>query len=146
MIGEIKDEHGVTIQNAKDRLEFRLTPDRASQLARRAIQYETGFTLLPGSYVIKVLARDGTTGRIGTFQKSFIVPNLEREKTRLPISSVVISSQHAASNEALYTVRQKITTDAAHPLTQNGRKLLPSVTRTLQREPAAVRVTARLSA
>ena len=129
MIGEIKDEHGVTIQNAKDKLEFRVNPDRASQLARRAIQFETGFTLLPGSYVIKVLAREGTTGRIGTFQKSFIVPNLEREKTRLPISSVVIGSQHAASNEALYSVHQKVISDAAHPLTQNGRKLLPSVTR-----------------
>jgi hypothetical protein len=67
MIGEVKDEYGVTIQNTKDRLEFTLDAATASQTARRAIQYEAGFTLLPGRYVIKVLARDATTGRIGTF-------------------------------------------------------------------------------
>ena len=96
MIGEIKDEYGVTIQNAKDKLEFKLDAATASQAAPRPIQYETGFTLLPGNYAIKVLARDTTTGRIGTFQKSFTVPNLEREHVRLPISTVVLTSQRVA--------------------------------------------------
>ena len=52
----------------RDKLDIRLSAETASQLAKRPIQYETGFTLLPGKYVIKILARDAETGRIGTFQ------------------------------------------------------------------------------
>ena len=130
MIGEIKDEYNVTIRNARDKLAFTLNQAAAAQVARRSIQYETGFTLLPGSYVIKVLARDATTGRIGTFQTAFTIPNLEREKVRLPISTVVLTSQRIASGDALYTVKQKISADVANPLVSGGLKLIPSVTRT----------------
>ena len=130
MIGEIKDEYSVTIRNARDKLAFTLNQATAAQVARRSIQYETGFTLLPGSYVIKVLARDTTTGRIGTFQTAFTIPNLEREKVRLPISTVVLTSQRIASGDALYTVKQKISADVANPLVSGGLKLIPSVTRT----------------
>jgi phospholipase C len=35
-----------------------LNASNASQLATHSIQYETGFTLLPGKYVIKYLACD----------------------------------------------------------------------------------------
>jgi VWFA-related protein len=133
MIGEIKDEYGVTIRNAKDKLRFTLDPAKTTQVARRPIQYETGFTVLPGSYVIKVLARDSTTGRIGTFLQSFVVPNLEREQTRLRISSVVLSTQRAARGEALFSVKEKIASDVGNPLVQSGRKLIPAVTRTFLR-------------
>ena len=99
-------------------------------MSKRPIQYETGFTLLPGAYVIKVLARDSTTGRIGTFQTSFTIPNLEREDTRLPISSVVLTSQRVPRANALYTVKQKISSDVANPLVSDGQTLIPSVSRT----------------
>ena len=130
VIGEIKDTYGVTIRNAKDKLEFTLDPARAAQVTRRPIQYETGFSLLPGSYVIKMLARDTTTGRIGTYQKAFVVPNHEREQVRVPISSVVLTTQREAFNSALFTVKQKIAGDVANPLVEGGLKLVPSVTRT----------------
>jgi VWFA-related protein len=130
MIGEVKDEYGVTIRNAKDYLHFTLDPTKASEVARRPIQYETGFSLLPGSYVIKVLARDTTTGRMGTYQRPFVVPNLEREHTSLPISTVVLTSQRAARSDALFSVQQKISSDVANPLVFEGQKLIPSVTRT----------------
>ena len=80
--------------------------------------------------MIKVLARDSTTGRIGTFQKSFAIPNLERERVRLPISTVVLTSQRVARTSALFNVQQKIPSDAANPLVFEGLKLIPSVTRT----------------
>jgi VWFA-related protein len=129
MISEIKDEHSVTMRNARDKLEFELDQATAAEVARRPIQYETGFTLLPGSYVVKVLARDATTGRIGTFIHKFVIPNLEREKVRLPISTVVLSNQRVAPTDALYTVQQKIAATVAHPLIHDGLKLIPSVTR-----------------
>jgi len=130
MLAEIKDDYGVTMRNARDQLVFKLDPATAAQVARRPLQYETGFTLLPGSYVIKVLARDATTGRIGTFIKPFVVPNLEREKARIPISTVVLSTQRVVPTDALYTVQQKIPATTANPLVDNGLKLIPSVTRT----------------
>lgn len=130
MMAEIKDEHSVTIRNSRDRLEFKLASDTAADVARKPIQYETGFTLLPGSYVIKVLARDATTGRIGTFIHRFVVPNLEREKTSLPISSVVFATQRVPPLDALHTVRQKIAATVANPLVEEGLKLVPSVTHT----------------
>lgn len=134
MIGEIKDDYGVTMRNARDRLEFTLDAATAAAVAKQPIQYETAFTLLPGSYVIKVLARDATTGRIGTFIAKFVVPNLEREAARLPISTVVLSTQRVVPADALYTVQQKIPATTANPLVADGLKLIPSVTRTFSAE------------
>ena len=127
-IGEVKDDYGVTVQNVRDKLDIKLSDDTAAQLSKRPIQYQTGFTLLPGKYVIKFLARDAETGRIGTFQSFFTIPNLNREEKRVPISSVVLSSQRVPLGGALYTVKK----DAAvsvDPLVYDGQKLIPSVTR-----------------
>lgn len=128
-IGEVKDDYGVTIQNVRDKLDIPISTQTAAELATRPIQYETGFTLLPGKYVIKFLARDAEAGRIGTYQASFTVPNLNRELTRLPISSVVLSSQRVSAGEALHTVKGTDAAQAANPLVFEGQKLVPSVTR-----------------
>ena len=133
MIAEVKTESGITIQNVRDKLDLRLDDATAAQLATRPIQYETGFTLLPDRYVIKFLARDATTGRIGTYQTSFSIPNLNREERRVPISTVVLSSQRVPLNAALYSVEQKLPTDAVNPLVHDGQKLVPSVTRVFSR-------------
>jgi VWFA-related protein len=127
-IGEVKDEYGITIQNVRDKLDIKLSDDTATQLAKRPIHYETGFTLLPGKYVIKFLARDAETGRVGTFQTAFAVPNLNREEQRIPISSVVLSSQRVPFGDALYNVQKK-DVQAANPLVYDGQELIPSVTR-----------------
>ncbi len=110
-----------------------MNDETAAQLAKRPIQYETGFTLLPGTYVIKILARDAETGRIGTYQASFAVPNLNREAERVPISTVVLSTQRVPLGDAIYSVRQKTDAEAANPLVYGGQKLIPSVTRVFSR-------------
>jgi VWFA-related protein len=139
MIGEIKDNYGVTVRNAKDKLQFTLDPGRAAQVLHRQIQFETGFTVLPGSYAIKLLARDDATGHIGTVLKSFTIPNLDREQVRLPISSVVLTSERVPTREALFNVKQKIDPDAANPLVFDGRKLIPNVSHTFSaRQPLYV--------
>jgi VWFA-related protein len=132
-IGEVKDDYGYTIQNVRDKLDIRISEETASQLGTRPIQYETGFTLLPGRYVIKILARDTTTGRIGTYQAAFTIPNLMREELRLPISSVVLSSQRVPMSEALHTVQKNGAAQFTHPLVFDGEKLFPSVTRVFSR-------------
>jgi len=131
-IGEVKDDYGVTIQNVRDKLDIKLSDQTAAQLATRPVQYDTGFTLLPGKYVLKLLARDAETGRIGTFQTSFTIPNLNREEQRLPISSVVLGSQRVPLADAIFTV-QKNAALAANPLVFDGQKLIPSVTRVFSR-------------
>jgi VWFA-related protein len=132
VVAEIKDSYGVTIRNLKDRLVFKLDATAATDIARRPIQYETGFTLLPGDYAIKVLAREAAGGRIGTFQTTFTVPNLERETARLPISTVVLGTQRIARTAALFNVREKIASDVGNPLVFEGEKLVPAVGRTFR--------------
>jgi len=130
-IGEVKDDYGVTMQNVRDRLDVKLSDQTAAELVKRPVQYETGFTLLPGKYVIKVLARDDETGRIGTYQAAFAIPNLNREVARVPISTVVLSSQRLALANAIYSVKKDV--ENVNPLVFEGQKLLPSVTRVFSR-------------
>jgi VWFA-related protein len=126
---EVKDSYGATQQNVRDKMDIPLTNANAERLATHPIQYETGFTLLPGKYVIKFLVRDREVGRIGTYQASFTIPNLNREQTRLPISTVVLAGQRMPVNEALYSVKTTDKQIVGHPLIDRGQKLLPSVTR-----------------
>ena len=129
-IGEIKDQYGSTITNLRDKMNIKLSDATAAQLAKRPIEYDAGFTILPGKYTIKFLARDDETGRIGTYQTTFVIPNLNKEEKRIPISSVVLSSQRVDLKDAIYNaVKKKDQDEAANPLVQDGQKLIPSVTR-----------------
>src|SRR5262249_36117300 len=125
---EIKDDYGATIQNIRDKVDVKLSGATAQQWAKVPIEYDTGYTLLPGTYTIKVLARDDETGRIGTYMNKFVIPNLNKEDKRVPMSSCVLSSQREDMRNSLYTAgKDKV--QAANPLVQDGLKLIPSVTR-----------------
>jgi VWFA-related protein len=130
---EVKDIYGgTTVTNNRDNVNIKLTDATAAELAHRPVEYDTGFTLLPGKYMIKFLARDDETGRIGTYQTTFVIPNLNKEDKRVPISSVVLSSQRADLKEALFNAeksKDQLKDAAANPLVQDGKKLVPSVTR-----------------
>jgi len=129
-IGEVKDEYGTTIQNVRDKVDIKLSGETAAELSMRPIQYDTGFTLLPGKYKLKFLARDAETGRIGTYEANFVIPNLNKEEKRIPISSVVLSSQRVDLRDALYNaLKDKDKAETTNPLVQGGQKLIPSVTR-----------------
>jgi VWFA-related protein len=129
-ITEVKDDFGTTIQNVRDKADIKLSDATAAELTKRRIQYPTGFTLLPGKYTIKFLARDAETGRIGTFQTKVVIPNLNKEEKRIPISSVVLSSQRVDLKDAIYNAnKDKDKSEVADPLVIDGQKLIPSVTR-----------------
>ena len=132
-VGEIKDlVGGTTVSNVRDNVNIKLTDATAAELARRPIEYDTGFTLLPGKYMIKFLARDDETGRIGTYQTTFVIPNLNKEAAHVPISSVVLSSQRVDLKDALFNAeknKDRAKEEDVNPLVQNGQKLIPSVTR-----------------
>jgi VWFA-related protein len=132
-IGEIKDAYGGrTVTNLHDHVDIKLSDATAAQLAKRPIEYDTGYTLLPGKYTIKVLARDDETGRIGTYQRSFTIPNLNKVDKQIPISAVVLSSQKVDLKDAIYNAtkeKERNIQEAVNPLVENGAKLIPSVTR-----------------
>ncbi len=127
-IGEVKDEYNVTQTNVRDTIDAKLTNETAAQLARHPVQYNAGFTLLPGIYTIKVLVRDNETGRIGTYKSRFTIPNLELEQKRIPISSVILSSQRIDPREAIFTA-SKDKEPNSNPLLAGGQILIPSVNR-----------------
>ena len=132
-VGEIKDLiGGTTVSNVRDNVNIKLSDATALELAKRPIEYDTGFTLLPGKYSIKFLARDDETGRMGTYQTYFVIPNLNKELKRVPISAVVLSSQRVDLKDAIYDAtksKERAKDEAANPLVENGKKLIPSVTR-----------------
>jgi len=132
-VGEIKDlSSGMTMSNVRDSVNIKLSDSTAAELAHRPIEYDTGFTLLPGKYRIKFLARDDETGRIGTYETTFIIPNLNKEDKRVPISSVVLSSQRVEQKDTLFDAakaKDRLKEDSVNPLVQDGKKIIPSVTR-----------------
>lgn len=131
-IGEIRDDYGTVYTNMRDKISFKIKGETAEALARSQIQLDCGFTLLPGTYLIKMLARNAETGRIGTYLTTFTIPNLMKEQKRLPISSVVLSSQRVDMRQALYTAG-KDREQTANPLVRDGLKLIPSVHRVFDR-------------
>jgi hypothetical protein len=81
---------------------------------------------------VKFLARDAETGRIGTYLNTFTIPNLNKEVKRIPISTVVLSSQRVDQRQALFNAskgKAAAAADAVNPMIVDGQKLIPSVTR-----------------
>ncbi len=136
-VGEIKDlVGGTTVTNVRDNVNIKLTDATANELSKRPVEYDTGVTLLPGKYMIKFLARDDETGRIGTYQTTFVIPNLNKELKHVPISSVVLSGQRVDLKDAIYNAgkaKDQAKEALVNPLVENGAKLVPSVTRVFSR-------------
>jgi len=128
-IGQVKDAQGKVVANVRDLANVKLKGETAAQLSKHPLEYDTGFTLPPGAYDLKFLARENETGKIGTFERKFVIPDLTSEPKLLPISSVVLSSQRMDLSAAVFSAERDKKLLSANPLVQNGQKLIPSVTR-----------------
>ncbi len=128
-IGQVKDAKGSLVATVRDDIDVKLKGETAGQLSKRNLQYDTGFTLQPGTYTVKFLARENETGKMGTFEMKFKVPDLTTERNYLPISSVVLSNQRESLKAAVATAERDKKLLEANPLVQDGEKLVPSVTR-----------------
>ena len=117
--------------NVRDKVDIKLSDETAAELAKRPIQYDTGFTLLPGKYVIKFLARDAETGRIGTYRDA--VRDSEPEQGRQADSDQLGGAEQPARGLRGRAVQrgqgQRHRRERVNPLVQDGQKLIPSVTR-----------------
>lgn len=81
-IASVTDAMGITVANLRDAAELTLDTTSIAALATTPIVYDTSFVLLPGRYTLKMLARDQTTGRIGSTSVPFTIPNLARQQAR----------------------------------------------------------------
>jgi len=133
-IGQVKDAKGNVVANVRDNLQVKLKGETAQQLAKTTLAYDTGFSLPPGTYTAKFLTRENESGKMGTFETKFVVPDLTAEQKYLPISSVVLSNQRERLDAAVATAERDKKLLAEHPLIQDGQKLVPSVTRVFRKD------------
>lgn len=132
-IGQVRDSNRKLVASVRDSIRARLTLEAAGQLGWRPLYYDTGFVLPPGAYRIKFLARENQTGKIGTFETGFEIPDLRAEQKTLPLSSIIWSCQSAPLEEAVGAAEKNSALLKLHPLVQDGRKLVPSITRVFRR-------------
>ena len=130
-IGVVKDSKGEVAGggNVRDFVDLELKGDKAAEITKHPVAYDTGFTLKPGDYSLKFLVRENETGKIGTFETKFTIPNLTTDQPTLPTSSVILSNQIQPLTDALYSAEKDKKLLDENPLVQNKEKLVPSVTR-----------------
>jgi VWFA-related protein len=127
-IGQVRDAKGKLVANVRDGIKVKLNEATASQAGRRSFEYDTGFTLPPGDYRLKFLARENQTGKMGTFETTFNVPDLTAKSDDLRISSVVWGNQRQPMTAAIASADNSKKVLAANPLIENNTKLIPSIT------------------
>lgn len=127
-IGQVRDSSGRLAGGVRDQITVKLNEANAAQIDRRYMQYDSGLTLASGNYSLTFLAREGLTGKMGTFETKFVVPDLNSGKS-LRVSSVILSSQREAVSAAVGAADNNKKLLANHPLVQDGQKVVPSITR-----------------
>ncbi len=132
-IGRVRDTRGRTMGTVRDGIGVKLSGENALQLGRRQLQYDTAFTLPPGDYVLKFLTRENTSGKMGTFETKFTIPDLAAQSSYLRTSSVVWGNQREPLSSAVGSAERDKKLLATHPLVQEGQKLIPSITRVFRR-------------
>jgi hypothetical protein len=133
-IGQVRDDHQKLMSVVRDGIKIKLDGQTAEQLSSHPIAYDTGFTLAPGTYTMKFLARENTTGKMGTWEAKFVIPNLAPDQPTLKTSSVVWSSQREALTDALATADNKKKVLEADPLVAGGQRLIPSITHVFRKD------------
>ena len=112
--GVIRDERGAPVGRIRDTVT--LPPPTTESLAARQVLYQTGVTLPPGRFSVKVAVRENSTGQTGTFEAPVAVPELKNAPVK--ISSLVLGTQ-------LQAVTGK---KSSSPLVRDGVQLVPNLT------------------
>jgi hypothetical protein len=119
IVGQVRDAASkLPVGNIRETV--KLAVDASRNAARKNVQYNTGFVLAPGNYVLKFVLRENETGKVGSFEATVTVPDLRKapSKTTVKMSSVVLSNQIAPMGKA----------DKESPLVRNGNELVPNIT------------------
>jgi VWFA-related protein len=112
IIGVVSDELKRPVSSVRETVKLSL--DASQQVRRKNVQYSTGFLLTAGKYHLKFVVRENQSGRLGSFETDFTVPDIK--KAPLKMSSVVLASQ-----------RQPSTKKTQNPLVRDGSELIPNI-------------------
>jgi VWFA-related protein len=132
-VTQIRDARGKLVSGVKDNITVKLNEADAAQIGRRHLQYDTGLALAPGGYTLHFLARENLTGKMGTFETKFTVPDLNNGKS-LRLSSVIWSNQKEPIASAVGAADNNKKLLAASPLVQDNQKIVPSITRVFRKD------------
>jgi VWFA-related protein len=132
-IGQIRDLRGKMLGGVRDEVKLKLTEENAAQLAQRHVEYDTGVTLPPGDYNLRFLARENQSGKMGTFEMKFMVPDLNKDGSTVRMSSVVWSNQREPLSASIGNAGTNKKLLSEHPLVDNGTKLIPDITRVFRK-------------
>jgi VWFA-related protein len=128
-IGAVTDTKGKAVSSERDTIPLKLDQAKASEVTRKQIQYDTGFTLAPGKYHLRFVARENGGGKTGTFETAFTVPDLG-SGSALRLSSVILSNQRESLKGQIAAVQNNKKLLAQNPLIDSdGQKTVPNVTR-----------------
>ena len=134
-IGQIRDSSGKLITGVRDGISMKLKEGAAAQLSRKQLQYDTGIVVAPGDYRLIFLARENQTGKMGTFETKFNVPDLGKQAAgSMRMSSVIWSNQREALTASVGSAGTSKKLLAMHPLVQDGQKIVPSITRVFRKD------------
>ncbi len=114
VLGLVRDERNFPVGRFRETL--KLPPGTGKTLAGKQVLYQSGVTLPPGRFSVKVVVRENTTGTVGSFEAPIVVPELKQ--SAMKVSSVVLSTQLQPA--------AKGKTD--NPLVRDGVQLLPNLT------------------
>ena len=122
VLGQVRDPVS-KLPIASVRETVKLAIGQSQKVARKNVQYNTGFVLAPGDYQVKFVVRENQTGRMGSFEAGITVPDLSKAPKNksvpaLKMSSVVISNRLAPAAKPM----------RENPLYRNGQELVPNIT------------------
>jgi VWFA-related protein len=117
--GFIRDERGAPVGRIRDTLT--VPPAGADGLAARQVLYQTGVTLPPGRFSMRIVVRENANGQMGTFETAVLVPELKQAPVK--VSSLVLGTQ-------LQNVAARKTSS---PLVRDGLELVPNLTHIVRR-------------
>ncbi len=133
-IGNVLDERKSVVGTVRDFIPITVAASEAEKLARRNFHYDAGFTLGPGKYRIRFLVRENQSGKMGTFDYRFVVPDLAADSMVLKTSSVIWSNQREkVQAEVGKAARFERRVALANPLIVGEEKIVPNVTKLFRR-------------
>lgn len=120
VLGIVLDEQGRPLGRMRETLKF--PPGTGTTLSGKQVLYQSGVTLPPGRFSVKVVVRENSTGKIGSFETPLAVPELKQAQVK--VSSVVLSTQLQPAPRGR----------SQNPLVRDGMQLVPNVTHVIARD------------
>jgi VWFA-related protein len=121
VLGLIRDEQGRPVGRMRETLD--IPPDTGGKQSSRQVLYQSGLTLPPGRFSVKVVVRENAGGAMGSFEAGVFVPDLKQAPVK--VSSVTLST-------IVRPVNARRRSDS--PLVREGVELLPSLSHVVDRD------------